>query len=357
MKLKEKKLFNPDGDDSVVKLVGGNTTNILNLASINKQVYLNLFKVAYSNNWIPEKVSNMDRDKYQYEHILDSKLKEAFDTELSALIYMDSIQTNNLPNIANFITSPEIVMVLSRMVYDEALHSYSYGYTLANVMDSETFNNIVYKWRDNEILLNRNKFIVKQYELHRKNTDSLKSFLILLISNYLLEGVYFYNGFMFFHTLAYNGLMTATNTQINYIKRDELVHCTIFKNIINQFRDENKEDFDEDLIYELFKEAVKSEIEFSNKTTLDCILGITEKTIQDYTYYIANKRLKDIGLLEIFPKTENPYKHLDKIAAIDNESSNKSNSFEVTSISYKQPELFKGWDKFKLYKEGKSDVT
>ena len=72
--------------------------------------------------------------------------------------------------------------------------------------------------------------------------------------------------------------------------------------------------------------------------------GIRKESIKDNTHYLANKRLKNIGLDEIFPKVQNPYKHLDKIAGVDDESSNRSNQFEVTSITYKSPEILDGWD-------------
>ena len=76
------------------------------------------------------------------------------------------------------------------------------------------------------------------------------------------------------------------------------------------------------MIYDMFKTAVEWEIKFSNSVIGNKILGITEQSIEDYTYYIANQRLKDIGLDPIFDERENPYKHLEKIASIEDETSN-----------------------------------
>ena len=52
----------------------------------------------------------------------------------TVLIFLDSIQTNNLGNIANYVTLPEIVYFLARQTWDEALHSRSYGHILQNMM-------------------------------------------------------------------------------------------------------------------------------------------------------------------------------------------------------------------------------
>ena len=139
--------------------------------------------------------------------------------------------------------------------------------------------------------------------------------------------------------------MIGTDTQISYIQRDELVHCKIFSNIIKQLFKENPEFIDKkEMIYVMFREAVEWEIKFSHEIIGDKILGMSKTSIQTYTYYLGNKRLKDIGLDEIFPKSKNPYKHLDKIAGSDDETSNRTNNFEGTSISYKSPDSIDGWD-------------
>jgi len=142
--------------------------------------------------------------------------------------------------------------------------------------------------------------------------------------------------------------MIGSDTEIKYIQRDEQVHCVAFKDIIKISRKEDPDIWTEDIekmVYDMFKEAVDWELKFSYDNLGDKILGITKSSISEYTYYLANKRLKDIGLEQIFPKSKNPYKHLDKIAAVDDESSNRSNQFEVTSITYKSPEIIDGWDK------------
>ena len=344
-------LFNPNGDDSKKSLIGANTTNILDLANIYKQGYINLFKTSYSNNWIPEKVSNMEVDKVQYETVLDDDTKEALNTFICYLLFMDSLQTNNLPNIGKFLTLAEAKLMLTRQTLDEAIHSYSYAYILLNLMTEEEFTEIIYKWRIDPILLKRISEIANIYEEYKDRSDN-KAFLVLLIANYLLEGVYFYPAFMFFHNLSYRSLMNGTNVQIAYIKRDELVHCAYFKAMIKEFKEENPEDYDEELIYKMFNSAVETDLEFTSSVLGDKILGITNQTTQDYTYYNANVRLKDIGLVEVFPKSENPYKHLDMLAGIEDESTNKTNSFERTSINYKQPEILKGWDKFNKFTNG-----
>jgi len=341
-----KKLFNPEADDKKQRLYKGETTNLLNLANVKYPEFINYVDIAYQNNWHPAKI-NMSTDRKQYENVLSDDERRGYDDLLSFLIFLDSIQTNNLSNIAEYITLPEVVYFLARQTWDEALHSRSYGHILQNLMSKEDADKIVYRWRDNVILRERIKVITDIYETSRsEQTD--ENFVSVLVANYLLEGLYFYNGFQFFHNLTSRGIMVATDTQIRYIQRDENVHCLAFEKIIEISMKEDPEIWTtemKELVYNMFRTAVEWEIKFSFDTLGNKILGIRKESITDYTHYLANKRLKKIGLDEIFPQVKtNPYKHLEKIAAVDDESSNRSNQFEVTSITYKSPEIIDGWD-------------
>jgi ribonucleoside-diphosphate reductase beta chain len=103
------------------------------------------------------------------------------------------------------------------------------------------------------------------------------------------------------------------------------------------------EDMEED-IYELFREAVDMEILFSSTVIGDNILGMTTKSITDYAHHLANKRLKDIKLKQIFPKSKNPYKHLEMMAGVEDDTTKRANNFEITSINYKNASILDGWD-------------
>jgi ribonucleoside-diphosphate reductase beta chain len=57
--------------------------------------------------------------------------------------------------------------------------------------------------------------------------------------------------------------MVATDRMINYIRRDELTHVTIFSNIIKEIKKEFPEIYDEKLILEMMDIAVNQEIKWS----------------------------------------------------------------------------------------------
>lgn len=347
MEINPKLLFNPLAQDTDKKIIFGETSNTFNLYDIKYSwaydTKKGIFSKMLENHWIPEK-SGLTQDKNSYKDLTENE-QEAFLKILSFLIFLDSIQTNNVPNISDFITAPEVTLCLARQTFDEALHSRSYGYIMTSIFDRETALKSIYYWRDDPILLERNRTIAKIYQDFKDNpTDD--NLLITLVANFILEGLYFYNGFNFFYNLASRGLMIETSIQIKYINRDELLHCLLFQNIINEVRKENPHLFSRntDKIYDLFKEATKQEIMFSKHIIGDKILGMSNESIEDYTYWLANRRLREIGLERVFPERKNPYKHLQRLAGIEDETSSKSNIFESKSIAYKSASFLSGWE-------------
>jgi ribonucleoside-diphosphate reductase beta chain len=57
--------------------------------------------------------------------------------------------------------------------------------------------------------------------------------------------------------------MVATDRMINYIRRDELTHVTIFANIIKDIKAEFPEVYDEQMLLDMMDTAVKQEIKWS----------------------------------------------------------------------------------------------
>jgi len=336
-------LYNPEASDENIKVIGGESTKILNLENIKYQWAHDIFDAIFKNNWLPHKTP-MGNDKAMWNKLTQYE-KDAYEDIISFLVFLDSIQTNNLPNISDYITAPDIVYVIARQTMDEAIHSKSYGWILSSIFGHRKAKEIIYKWRHNKVIGKRNQFIADWYEqfIGDKNDEN---FVVAAVANYLLEGLYFYNGFQFFHNLAARGLMIGTDTQIRYIQRDEIQHCNIFKNIILELKKENTDLMKkmQPVIDEMFIIAYEQEVNFSKQTMGNNILGITEDSIEQYAKYLVNVRRKDIKMELLFEKVDNPYKHLDLIAGLEDETSNRTNNFEATSIAYKNKSAIEGWD-------------
>ncbi|MFZ3232298.1 MAG: ribonucleotide-diphosphate reductase subunit beta, partial [Patescibacteria group bacterium] len=175
------------------------------------------------------------------------------------------------------------------------------------------------------------------------DTPSDHNFFRGIVANYLLEGLYFYNGFAFFDTLVDHMKMPATGRMIAYIRRDELTHVTIFANIIREIKKEFPEIYDEALILKMVDVAVKQETEWSKHILGEKIMGISGASTDEYTRWLANQRLATLGIAPLYPEAiVNPYKHLERL---QDPNSDKGNFFETTVINYTQSSSMKGsWD-------------
>lgn len=285
------------------------------------------------NFWVPEKVSWLWEDSTQFHTTLTEDEQRAYKWILSFLIFLDSIQTVNLPNFNEYITAPEVNLILSIQAYQEAIHSQSYSVILETVVDSADRDEIYYFWRDDKLLLERNEFIWWIYQEFIDNPND-KTLFKWLIGNFLLESIYFYNWFAFFDTLADQAKMLATDRMINYIRRDELTHVTIFANIIRDIKKEFPDIYNEKLILEMMQTAVNQEIKWSKHILWTNIIWMSHENIENYTKWLANERLNMIWIEPLYKDViKNPYKHLDRLQ--DN-NSEKGNFFESTVTNYAQ---------------------
>lgn len=341
--MKQNLIFNPNGDDSVNErtIIKGNTTGLFNLNAVKYPWARSMYPVMIGNFWVPEKVGGLTDDATMYP-TLSAAEKRAYKGMLSFLTFLDSIQTVNLPHFSDFITSPEVNLLLSIQSFQEAIHSQSYTTILETVVEARERDEIYYFWRDDKTLLGRNEYIGRIYQDFH-DTPSERTFFRALIGNFLLESLYFYNGFAFFDNLGYASKMIATGRMINYIRRDELTHVVLFTNIIKEIRREFPAIYDEKVVLEMFSEAVAQEIAWGQHILGNQIPGITDKTTSIYTRWLANTRLESLNIAPLFPEVvTNPYKHLEAMA--DN-NSEKTNFFESTVTNYTQSSSMNGtWD-------------
>ena len=187
---------------------------------------------------------------------------------------------------------------------------------------------------DDKILLERNKFIGEQYNKFLEN-PSKENLIKTIMANFILEGIYFYSGFMFFYNLERNGKMPGSAQEIRYINRDENTHLWLFRNLIRELQREEADIFTDELVNELrlmMKTGVEHEINWGNYVIGENIQGINKNLIDSYIKFLGNKRLKEIGLEPLFEGYDkNPAAWVDSLA---NANSVKTDFFEAKSTAY-----------------------
>jgi ribonucleoside-diphosphate reductase beta chain len=132
----------------------------------------------------------------------------------------------------------------------------------------------------------------------------------------ILEGIRFYVSFACSFAFGELKLMEGSAKIISLIARDENLHLAVSQNMINNYR--NKEGDKEMLkiikeneqeVYKMYDEAVQQEKDWA-KYLFDkgSMIGLNDKLLNQYVEFMANKRMKAIGLKAVYDvsSTNNP---------------------------------------------------
>jgi len=334
--LKRKPLFNEYGDIEVGKrrIIGGNTTNLNDFNNLKYAWASDWYRQAMNNFWIPEEI-NLQTDVLDYRKLLPAE-RAAFDKILSFLVFLDSIQTANLPSVGEYITANEVNLCLTIQAFQEAVHSQSYGYMLDTICSPEERSDILYQWKNDEKLLARNKFIGNLYNEFQDRKDS-ETLVRTMIANYILEGIYFYSGFMFFYNLGRNGKMSGSVQEIRYINRDENTHLWLFRSIILELKKEQSELFTPahiETYRAMMREGVEEEIKWGLYVIGDSIQGLNRAMITDYIRYLGNLRCTSLGFEPLYEGYESEPASMSWISQYSNANLIKTDFFEAKSTAY-----------------------
>jgi ribonucleoside-diphosphate reductase beta chain len=125
--------------------------------------------------------------------------------------------------------------------------------------------------------------------------------------------------------------------------KDELSHVRLYQKLIPEAM--KSFPYSKEKIYQMFDTAVRHECKWTDHIVGNNILGITCKTTEQYTKYLANMRLKSIGLDPLYEGfTKSPYTHLERFADTKGDGSTKANFFEAQVTSYVMSSGITGWD-------------
>ena len=210
------------------------------------------------------------------------------------------------------------------------------GYALEDYWGSEWENDILYQWKTDEHLLRRNTFIGDCYNEFQERKDA-PTLLRVMMANYILEGIYFYSGFMFFYNLSRNGKMSGSAQEIRYINRDENTHLWLFRNIITELQKEQPELFTAESVHalrEMMHEGVEQEIAWGHYVIGDDIPGLNRQMISDYIRYLGNLRWTSLGYPALYPGFESEPESMEWVSQYADANMVKTDFFEARSTAY-----------------------
>jgi ribonucleoside-diphosphate reductase beta chain len=286
--------------------------------------------------WRPEEVS-LQKDRGDYQTLAPEQ-KHIFTSNLKYQIMLDSVQGRG-PGMAfiPYCSLPELEACMTVWEFMEMIHSRSYTYIIKNVYPDpgEVFDHIL----DDEKIVARAESVTSAYNefveaAHQYDTGNmwrgdfkdsptakweskeLKRKLYRAVANVnILEGIRFYVSFACSFAFGELKLMEGSAKIISLIARDENQHLVITQNILNKWREGDDPEMEEiakeeeSVIIDMFKRTVEEEKAWAEYLFKDgSMIGLNDKLLAQYVEWIANRRMKAIGLKPIYdiPAKNNP---------------------------------------------------
>ena len=296
----------------------------------------NLTKSQLGYFWRPEEVS-LQKDRSDYQ-LLRPEQKHIFTSNLKYQVMLDSVQ-GRAPGMAfsPYCSLPELEACMNVWQMMEMIHSRSYTYIIKNVYSdpSDVFDTIL---TDNRIMERAesvtgayNSFINYAQEWANGNMwkpgskgspseewirKDLKRHLYRAVANVnILEGIRFYVSFACSFAFGELKLMEGSAKIISLIARDENQHLAITQNILNNWKKGDDPDMieiakeEEPWLIKAFEKTVDEEKRWAEYLFKEgTMIGLNDKLLMQYVEWIANRRMKSIGLKPIYdiPARNNP---------------------------------------------------
>jgi len=296
----------------------------------------NLTKSQLGYFWRPEEVS-LQKDRGDYQSLRPEQ-KHIFTSNLKYQVMLDSVQ-GRAPGMAfsPYCSLPELEACMNVWQMMEMIHSRSYTYIIKNVYSdpSEVFDTIL----SDERIMERaesvtgayNSFINYAQEWASGNMwqpgskgspseewirKDLKRHLYRAVANVnILEGIRFYVSFACSFAFGELKLMEGSAKIISLIARDENQHLAITQNILNYWNKGDDPDMvdiakeQEPWLIKAFENTVNEEKRWAEYLFKEgTMIGLNDKLLMQYVEWIANRRMKSIGLKPLYdiPAKNNP---------------------------------------------------
>lgn len=295
-------------------ILGKASPEDMNLHPIRYEWAYDLYNQAVRNTWFPHEIA-LKEDLDDWNNMTDDerhavKFLMAFFNP-AELIVNRSIALGIYP----YLKSPECHLYLAKQMWEEANHCVAFEYVLQTFpLDRDSVFNLHI---ETPSMKAKEEYVMKY--LKRMTEDSLnietnegkKDFVRNLVAtNIVMEGVWFYSGFMVALSFRQRNQLRNLGSMINWVLRDESLHLKFGINLIHAILEENPELLTQEFaneIRDIVIEGVDKETAYNKDLFPKGILGLNADYVNQYVQYVADRRLEELGMPKYY-KVSNPAK-------------------------------------------------
>ena len=322
-------VFNKDKDLDFTKqpMFFGEDLQVQQYSDMKYPIFDKLNQQQLGYFWRPEEVS-LQKDRNDYLELRPEQ-KFIFTSNLKYQTMLDSVQGRG-PCLAflPFVTNPELEGAIVAWDFMETIHSRSYTYIIKNLYSqpSDVFDTII----EDEKIEKRSKSVTKTYDdliqmgyqwATDKKVDlyELKKRLYLaMVTVNILEGLRFYVSFACSFAFGELKKLEGSAKIISFIARDESQHLAMSQTVINNWRNGDDKDMVkigkecEKEVYKMYDDALAEEKRWATYLfSKGSMIGLSEKLLHQFVEYMANRRMKGIGLTPQYEQKTNPLPWVD----------------------------------------------
>ena len=294
-----------------------------------------MYKKAESSFWTAKEI-DLVKDISDWEKLTKDE-QHFIKNVIGFFAGSDGIVMENLATrFMNEIQIPEARAFYSYQIFNESIHSETYSllidtYIKDNEEKERIFNSIenipsvakkatwAYKWIENKEV----------------------SFAMRLIGFSIVEGIFFSGSFCAIYWIKKRGLMPGLTFSNELISKDEGMHCEFATLLYSKIQNR----LDEQIVHQIFKEAVEIEKEFIVDSIPCAMIGMNSDLMKQYIEFVSDRLLVQLGYKRIW-NAENPFDFMEMISLRP-----KANFFEIRVGEYAKSKISESSNNFEISDE------
>ncbi len=317
-------------------LLGKFSPDDVNIHPIRYPWAYDLYNQAVRNTWFPHEIP-LKEDLNDWSKMTDDE-RQAIEFLMSFFNPAELIVNRVLAlGVYPYLKSPECHLYLAKQMWEEANHCVAFEYLLETFpidRDKAFARHLeIPSMKAKEDFINKYLKRMTEERIDTETEEGKRDFVRNLVAyNIVMEGIWFYSGFMVVLSFRQRNQLRNVGSMINWVIRDESLHLKFGINLVHNILEENADlvtaDFAQE-ITNIIVEGVDLETKYNQDLFPRGILGLNADYVNQYVQYVADRRLEELGLGKHYNVT-NPAKWM----ATSTDVFELVNFFEAQNTSY-----------------------
>jgi len=287
-------------------------------------------------HWLPEEVP-LAEDVRDWKNKMTQAEKNLM-THIFRFFTQADVEVNNcyMKHYSQVFGPVEVQMMLAAFSNIETVHIAAYSHLLDTIGMPEVEYQAFMKYKEM-----KDKFDYMQNASMSSRRDIAKT---MAMFGAFTEGLQLFASFAILMNFPRFNKMKGMGQIVTWSVRDETLHCLSMIRLFNEFIQENRDIWDDELKNEI-TESCKTIVGFEDRFIdlafeFGAIEGLTPDEVKSYIRYIGDRRLQQLNLEPVFGIEKNPLPRMDQMM----NGAEHTNFFENRATEYSKASTQGAWE-------------